>query len=91
MQPATTNLAATAGGQFFAIDDLPPEHPSIVGYLKHREGLPMFTKLDGSMVSLEVPGKVLAHCIEIVEENSNLRFTAGIQCKLVRLAERWRI
>jgi len=90
MHLATTDLAATAGGQFFAIDDLPPEHPSIVRYLKHREGLPMFTKLDGSMVSLEVPGKVLAHCIDLLEEDSKLRFTAGIQSKLVKLAERWR-
>lgn len=91
MQLKTTDLAAQASGQSFAIDDLPPEHPSIVRYLKHREGSPMFSKPDGSMVSLEVPEKVLAHCIDLLEENSTLRFTAGIQSKLVRLAKRWRL
>lgn len=90
MQLTSSNLSATKGSGPFAIDDLPPEHPSIVRYLKYREGLPMFSKPDGSMVSLEVPEQVLRHCIDLIEEDSTMRFTAGIQSKLVRLAERWR-
>ncbi|KAI9873245.1 MAG: hypothetical protein M1830_000624 [Pleopsidium flavum] len=74
----------------FAIDALVPEHPLIERYLKYREGLPMFSKPDGAMVSLDVPGNVLTHCIEIVDDDSTMRFTAGIRNKLGRLAERWK-
>ena len=90
VRPTTRDAAMTDGGHPFAIDDLPPEHPCIVRYLKYGDGSPMFSKPDGSMVSLDFPHKVLMHCIDLIEEDSTMRFTAGIQSKLVRLAERWK-
>lgn len=78
-----------ATGVPFAIDALHPEHPSISQYLKYRHGLPMFSKPDGTMVSLEVPTNILRYCIDVLEENLTMRFTAGIRNKLERLAERW--
>ncbi len=97
------NSMANAGARFpmsgskergidapFAIDALAPEHPSIVRYLKYREGLPMVSKPDGTMVSMELPGHVLTHCIEVLDEDSTMRLTAGIKNKLGRLAERWK-
>lgn len=90
VQLASIDSAAIEGGQSFAIDDLPPEHPLIVRYLKHREGVPMFSKPGGSMVPLNMPENVLRHCIDFIEEDSTMRFTAGIQSKLVRLVERWK-
>lgn len=86
----TSELAPAEGDGPFAIDNLPPDHPSIVRYLKYREGLPMLSKPDGSMVSLEVPETVLTHCIDFIDEDSTMRFTVGIQSKLVSLAERWK-
>ncbi len=85
-----SDLAATGVEEPFAIDKLAPHHPSVVRYLKHREGLPTFSKPDGSMVSLAVPENVLTYCVEFLDEDSTMRFTGGIQNKFLRLAERWR-
>ena len=90
MGPRTRDLPMTKGDTPFAIDDLPPDHPFIVRYLKYKEGVPMLSRPDGSMISLEVAEKVLTHCIDFIEEDSTMRFTAGIQTKLIRLAERWK-
>lgn len=90
MRLTTSESVPAVGDGPFAIDSLPPDHPTIVRYLKYREGLPMLSKPDGSMVSLEVPEIVLTYCIEFIEEDSTMRFTAGIQSKLVSLAERWK-
>ena len=74
----------------FAIDTLAPDHPCMVRYMNTGEGQPMFTKRDGTMVSLEVPHNILIHCVETLNESPITRFRDGIQSKLVRLAGRWK-
>lgn len=74
----------------FAIDALAPDHPAILRYLKFREGMPMLSKREGSAISLAVPGNILNHCVEILQEESTTRFAAGIKSKLERMAERWK-
>lgn len=59
-------------------------------YLKDREGLPMFTKRDGAMVTLEQPENVLTHCIEILNAVPTTRLQEGIKAKLSTLMERWK-
>ncbi|KAI9796413.1 MAG: hypothetical protein M1833_006185 [Piccolia ochrophora] len=76
-------------GRPFAVDALTPEHPPMVRYLKFREGIPMYTKRDGSMVSLERPETILRHCIDVLDEASTMRFTEGLTHKLKRCADRW--
>ena len=75
--------------QHFALDSLAPEHPSLMRYLNSGEGQPMFTKGDGTMISLEEPRNILPYYVEMLSEQQTTSFKEGIQSKLARLAERW--
>lgn len=74
----------------FAIDALSSEHPSITRFLKHREGVPILSKRDGSTVEMDVPENVLYHLLELLDEDSTMRFTGGIRNKIRKLVERWK-
>ncbi|TKA82462.1 hypothetical protein B0A49_00062 [Cryomyces minteri] len=75
----------------FAIDGLMPEDTSIVRYLRYKEGVPMLSKRDGTMVSLTASQDVLGHCLDVLnEEESTMRMTEGIEARLARMFERWR-
>lgn len=74
----------------FAIDALAPEHLSIHRYLKYQEGIPTFTKRDGSAVSLSVPLDILFHCSDVLGNHASMRMTDGLQSKLQGLIDRWR-
>lgn len=83
--------APKESGNRFTIDTLEPENPSIYRYLKFREGIPIFSKRDGSAVSLSAaPGEILTHCVELLNEESTTRFASGIKTRLEKLAERWK-
>ena len=71
------------------LDSLDPDHPSLIRYLDSGEGQPMFTKRDGTMLSLEDPQNILTHCVEMLNEAQTTSFREGIQYKLARLMERW--
>lgn len=73
----------------FAIDALTPEHPSLVLFLKRQSGVAAFSNVDGSLVSLSSPTKVLAYFSDSLEEDLSMRLTNGTRNKLRRLAERW--
>ncbi|KAL9127135.1 MAG: hypothetical protein Q9217_003925 [Psora testacea] len=75
--------------QPFAIDTLAPEHASVMRYLSSGDGQPMFTKTDGTMISLGEPRHILNHCVEFLGEEPATSFKEGIQSKLARLAGRW--
>jgi hypothetical protein len=95
-----TSLAGTGGrlpldsttemDKPFAIDALVPEHPSIVQYLRYKEGVPMLSRRDGTLVGMHLPNEVLQHCISILEEDLSTRATEGIMKKLRSLLDRWR-
>lgn len=74
----------------FAIDALAPEHPSIARFLKYQEGVPNFTKRDGSPVPLNIPSDILSHCCDILELETTMRLTDGIRSKLRGMIDRWR-
>jgi hypothetical protein len=74
----------------FAIDALGPEHPSIEHYLRYKEGAPMLSNRDGTLVRMSSPNKVLQHCISILEDDQSMRATEGIMRKLQSLLDRWR-
>ena len=96
------NSMANAGSRFptnghggeadrpFAVDALVPEHPSINRYLKYQEGLPMLSKADGSLVSMDVPSNILKHCIDMLDEDSTMRLTDGIRRKLRMFVNVWK-
>lgn len=74
----------------FAIDGLGPEHSSIEQYLRYREGVPMLSKRDGTLVSMNDPSDVLQHCISLLEDDLSMRATEGVMGKLQSLLNRWR-
>jgi hypothetical protein len=74
----------------FAIDALRPGHSSIEQYLRFKEGVPMLSKRDGSLVAMNAPNNILQHCISILESDLSTRATEGISRKLQSLLERWR-
>jgi len=96
------NSMANAGSRFpssghssetdrpFPIDALTPEDPSINRYLKYREGLPMLSKLDGSLIAMDVPNNILKYCIDLLEEDSSMRLTDGIKRKLRIFLTGWK-
>lgn len=80
---------ATGSDEVFAVDGLTPEHVSIARYLRYQEGLPMLSKRDGEMLSLEVPTNPLKHCLEVLDEGeASMRLTEGIKSRLANLLER---
>lgn len=79
----------TSQQTLFAIDALPPEHPSVALFPKRQKGAVAFSNADGSMISLSSPKKVLAYFSGLLEEDLSMRLTNGTRNKLKRLAERW--
>ncbi len=74
----------------FAIDALGPDHPSIEQYLRYKEGVPMLSSSDGTLVGMSNPNNVLQHCISILEDDLSTRATEGIMRKLQSLLDRWK-
>ncbi|CBX98447.1 similar to transcription factor Cmr1 [Plenodomus lingam JN3] len=68
------------------VDQFPPEHPTIRRYVSRGEGYPILTKRDGRHVLLDNGFRVLAHCIELIDEGVATRFSDGIRSKLDTLA-----
>lgn len=72
------------------LDDLPPEHPSILAYLDHHsEFVPMFSDPSGVLVSLHVPVDIIHHCVRVLDSDVQTKFSMGIQQKLLSMAQRW--
>ncbi len=72
------------------IDEVAPEDEAVQRYLLRREGVPMLSKHNGMLVSLDVPGVILSHCVEVLmEDGPTTRLTEGIAGKLERLRVRW--
>jgi hypothetical protein len=78
------------GDKPFIIDALCPEHPSIEQYLRYKEGMPMLSTRDGTLVGMNDPTSVLQHFISILEDDLSMRATEGITRKLQSLLNRWR-
>ena len=74
----------------FAIDALGPEDASIAQYLRYKEGVPMLSRRDGTLVGMHVPNHVLQHCISILDGDLAMRATEGIMRKLQSLLDRWK-
>jgi len=75
------------GQEQVAIDNLAPDHPMVVRYLGKREGTPMVTKRDGSLMPIDNSFGVLFHCVDVIGEGVSTRFADGIRNKLERLAK----
>jgi hypothetical protein len=74
-----------------AVDRVTPEDPSVIAYLWNGDGIAVLTRVDGSTVTLDNPGNVLAFGIQTLEEAASTRIGDGIKRKLVTLGSNWRV
>jgi hypothetical protein len=88
-QFGNTTPGSNACGPLFSINTLPPEDSAVQRYLKSREGTPMLTKRNGTLMPVEMPETVLEHCIEVLEEDLGTRLAEGIRNRLVKFTHRW--
>ena len=73
----------------FVIDGLTPEHPSMLRYLRYREGTPVLSKPSGGFVSLDVPGDTVKHCVEVLREDpATTKLAEGIKGMLTSFLSR---
>ena len=73
----------------FEIDGLTPEHPSILRYMRYREGVPVLSRRGEGFVSLDVPENPLKHCLEVLnEEPATTRLAEGIKDRLTKFLAR---
>lgn len=72
----------------FALDGLTPDQQQIGKYLTKREGTPMLTMLNGSLIGLESESAILTYCVQILGMGTRTRFNEGIAAKVSQLARR---
>lgn len=73
----------------FMIDSLTPEHPSILRYMRYREGVPVLSRRGGGFVPLDVPENTVQHCLEVLtEEPAATRLAEGIKDRLTKFIAR---
>lgn len=85
----TNNSAAPHADTHFTVDNVPPEHNNIIRYLRYKEGIPMLSKRNGTLVGLDEPNNILAHCLDVLhEDESTMRLTEGIKSRLAQLVQR---
>lgn len=86
----TADTKSQTQGETVILDDLSPDHPSILAYLDHQsELLPMFSDPSGALVSLHVPVDIIHHCARVLDSDMQTKFTMGIQQKMLNMAQRW--
>lgn len=73
------------------LDALTARDASIVAYLNHQGGSPVFSDANGAIVSLADPVRILLHCARFLNSTVKTKFTCGIQQKLTAMAQRWEV
>lgn len=90
-RPDTSVMASseTGLGQI-AVDALSFDHPSIIRYMRHQDGIPILSGSDGTPTPLDRPSDIIGHCIRILgEQGAGSQFDEGIRARLSLLRERW--
>ncbi|KAF2119281.1 hypothetical protein BDV96DRAFT_596025 [Lophiotrema nucula] len=75
------------------LDDLPFDHPIIVRYLRHQDGVPVLSGsgTEGAVVSVGSPIEIITYCIDVLRtKEPGSQLDEGISARLSALAERWR-
>ena len=80
---AASRGSGRADNDTFVIDRLTPEHPSVLRYLRYREGTPALSKHGGGFVYLDEPQEPLRYCLELLSEQpATTRLAEGIKWTL---------
>lgn len=72
----------------FALDGLTPDQQQIGRFRTTREGTPMLTMLNGSLISLRSDSDILKYCVQVLGVGTRTRFNEGIAAKISQLAKR---
>lgn len=86
---ASPMLVSSSQHGKFAVDQVTPENPAVVAYLWGGEGIPMITRGDGAVISLDDPSEVLSLGIKTLQAGVSTRVGDGLKRKLVTLAGNW--
>ncbi|KAI1345076.1 hypothetical protein F5Y15DRAFT_422156 [Xylariaceae sp. FL0016] len=78
-------------GSPLAIDQVTPEDPVVCAYLWHSDGIPVLTRRDGTVISLDKPAEVLDYAIKALEDGLSSRIVNGIRRKMISLGNNWSI
>ena len=81
--------SSSHGDPVVSLNTLPPEDRNVSQYLIAREGSAAITRRNGDLASLDLPETVLAHCIDVLDEDLGTCLAEGIRNRLARLLERW--
>ncbi|KAF2837189.1 hypothetical protein M501DRAFT_937797 [Patellaria atrata CBS 101060] len=87
---STGSISAIPDGTKFAIDRSLPEDTAILRYLRYRDGIPVLSRRNGSVMPMDAPpADMLGHCLEVLEDDdSSIRLVDGIKNRLARLYQR---
>lgn len=102
---STTLSSCDQGHNFnrrFSLDGLAPEHPTLVNFLKYKDGEPNLTFRDGRSASLRCPDSMFRYFIELLDNStfkgdssgrpiysSGTRLQWSVKSALEAMAERW--
>jgi hypothetical protein len=88
----------------FSLDGLAPDHPTLVNFLKYKDGEPSLTFRDGRSASLRSPDSMFRYFIELLDNStfkgdgswrstssSGTRLQWNVKSSLEAMAERWGI
>lgn len=85
----TRSPADPSTARLVPLDALVPEDQSIQRFRNNREGIPVLTNSDSTVVPLDSPVNVINYSIDVLQRDSTTRLGDGITRKLQVLAERW--
>ncbi|KAJ5187711.1 hypothetical protein N7449_010705 [Penicillium cf. viridicatum] len=71
------------------LDALPPDHASVVAYLNHQGGIPVFSGSNSVMVPLGNSVWVIHYCAHFLNTNMKAKVTLEIHRKLLAMTQRW--
>ncbi|KAH8689372.1 hypothetical protein BGW36DRAFT_307906 [Talaromyces proteolyticus] len=102
-------MASSSGNQLqfnrrFALDGLPADHPTLVNFLKYKDGEPTLTYRDGHFASLKNPDEIFRYFIEMLDGGrdktdhgmgsqnlSGTQLQSSVRSALESVADRWGI
>lgn len=83
-----SNLNPVASSGVVVLDRTALEDESVQRFLRHLEGVPVLTKLDGTVLSLDQAGDVLDHIVCLLDRDTAFDSRYGFKNMLCRLRDR---
>jgi hypothetical protein len=72
------------------IDQAGRDDPALTACIWQRNGIPVLSRLNGSVIALDSPPEILDYGIKTVDEADSSRIGDGIRRKLIDLLNNWK-